>query len=238
VLAGWEASSGAACLRAYSDAVTTALVHRWLPEAPGLRVLKTDLFDEAVAAGVYPALSGRGATVVGVDVSPAVVAAAQERYPELDARTGDVRELDVPDASFDAALSNSTLDHFGSLDEAAAALAELRRVLVPGGVLIVTLDNGANPLVALRNALPWPLVRRLGLSPYPAGATCGPAGLRRLLVDAGFDVESTGAVMHFPRLLLRAAPRLLRPALALERLEAAPTRHLTAQFVAARARRD
>ncbi len=208
-------------------------------------MLKTDLFDEAVAAGLYPVLSERSASVVGVDVSPAIVAAAQARYPELDARAGDVRRLDLPDASFDAVVSTSTLDHFRSLQEAAASLKELRRILVPGGVLVVTLDNAANPLVALRNALPGALLRRLGLVAYPTGATCGPGRLVRLLADAGFEVEDRRAIMHCPRLLLRlavaawgaAAPRIVDAAVRLEGLQSIRTRYLTAQFVAARARR-
>lgn len=243
VLAGWQEGRGARVLRSYSDAVNSALLREWLPSAPGY-VLKTDLFDEAVAAGLYPVLRRQGASVVGVDVSPAVVAAARARYPELDARAGDVRSLDVPDATFDAVVSNSTLDHFDSLDETAAALHELRRVLLPGGVLVITLDNSANPLVALRNALPGALLRRVGLVAYPTGATSGPRQLERLLAGAGFLVERRRAIMHFPRLLLRLAaaprpepPRLLPSVLAFERLESFPTRYLTAQFVAARARK-
>jgi SAM-dependent methyltransferase len=236
VFARWKEHAGASSLRAYSDAVNTALVAEWLPSDAG-RVLKTDLFDEAVAPGIYPALLDRGASVVGIDVSPAVVEAARERHPGLDARPGDVRRLEFPDSAFDAVVSNSTLDHFATLDQAATALRELRRVLVPGGLLLLTLDNGANPLVALRNALPSRLAGRLGLVPYPTGATCGPRRLRRLLADTGFRVEETTALMHFPRLLLRAAPALAPLALASERLAASPTRYLTGQFVAVRARR-
>ena len=237
VLEGWEPSRGAKCLRSYSDTVNGSLMREWLENEAGARVLKTDLFDEAVARGLYPVLRELGMSVVGVDISGAVVAAACSRYPDLDGRVDDVRRLDLPDASFDAVVSTSTLDHFDSLDEAARALVELHRVLRPGGVLVITLDNGANPLVALRNALPQKLLRRAGLVPYPIGATSGPRGFTRLLADAGFAVESRRAVMHVPRLLLRLAPRLLTPALALERLESSPTRYLTAQFVAARARR-
>ena len=139
-----------------------------------------------------------------------------------------------------------TLDHFSTRTEIGAALVELRRVLEPGGLLLITLDNGANPLVLLRNALPSAPLRALRLVPYPVGATCGPRGLRRLLVDTGFEIEATRSLMHCPRLLVRAAAavarpgksgRLLRVALALERLGSSPTRHLTAQFVAALARR-
>jgi len=244
-LAGWTETRTAAFLRAYSDAANGRLVAAWLPEGAARRLLKTDLFDEAVGVGLVGALRGRADEVVAVDVSPAVVAAARARHPGLDARCADTRALPFPDGAFDVVLSNSTLDHFDSLDEVRAAVTELRRVLEPGGRLLITLDNGANPLVLLRNALPDPLLRRLGLVPYPIGVTCGPRRLRRVLDDAGFDVEAVGGVMHCPRLLARAAsalaPRrsrlLLRGVMALEPLGALPTRYLTAQFVAASARR-
>src|SRR5204863_6785753 len=55
-------------------------------------------------------------------------------------------------------------------------LAELRRVLSPHGRLVVTLDNGLNPVVALRNRLPLGILRRVGAVPYFVGVTCGPGG--------------------------------------------------------------
>lgn len=245
VLTRWQPSRGTTFLRLYSDAVNASVVRDWLGPGEGLRVLKTDLFDEAVGAGIYPALRDRAAQVVGIDVSAAVLAAAARRFPELDVRQGDVRRLELPDCSFDAVLSNSTLDHFRTLDDVAAALRELRRVLVPGGRLLVTVDNGGNPLIAARNALPNTLLSRTGLTPYPTGVTCGRRGLSRLLVRADFEVEAWHTLMHFPRVLARAlaavgrpaTPTLLRAVLAAEGLGKAPTRYVTGQFIAAAARR-
>ena len=243
-LAGWSESRSAECLRAYSDAANRLLLARWLTE-PARKVLKTDLFDEAVGEGLVGALRERADEVVAIDISPAVVAAARARYPDLDAHCADTRALPFDDRAFDLVLSNSTLDHFETIDDVRAALVEVHRVLEPGGRLLVTLDNGANLLVLLRNALPQRLLSRLRLVPYPVGVTCGPRRLRRLLADAGFDVEASGGVMHVPRVLVRAAaaaaPRgseaLLRGVTALERLGSLPTRYVTAQFVAASARR-
>ena len=236
----WPASGPGPVLRAYSDAVNAALLRRWLPELTGRRVLKTDLFDEAVSEGLLPELRRAGASVTGVDVSPVTVAAAHVRYPDLAAEIGDVRRLRFADGSFDVVVSNSTLDHFASAAELEAALAELHRVLRPGGSLLITLDNRANPLVALRNALPARTLRRLGLTHYYLGTTCGPRRLARVLQTGGFGVERTGAVMHFPRVLARLLaaavgprPRLQDLLLRLEGLERTPIRYVTGQFVAA-----
>jgi SAM-dependent methyltransferase len=66
--------------------------------------------------------------VVCVDRSEAAVAAARDRG--LDARLGDVRELPFADGSFDAVTCNHTLYH---VDDRDRAVAELARVLRPGG---------------------------------------------------------------------------------------------------------
>jgi SAM-dependent methyltransferase len=236
-----SASRPQRALRAYSDAVNARLLRRWLPRPCGL-VLKTDLFDEAVAVGLLPLLERDSLGVTAVDASPLVVAAARRRYPQLDAQPADVRELPFGDASFDVVVSNSTLDHFESLDDVATGLRELVRVLRPGGTLLVTVDNLRHPLVALRNALPYGLLARTGLVPYYVGASCGPGRLRRLVEGAGARVEEETAIMHVPRVVVLAAARvfpreraLLRVAAGLERASALPTRTLTGQFVAARA---
>ena len=186
--------------RSYCDLLHTRLCQRWLPPTPVERALKTDLFDEAGAgAGLCPVLATRARTVVGIDVSSLTLRRARERHA-IQAVGADVRRLPFADESFDLVLSNSTLDHFASLDDVAAALAELRRVLRTGGHLVLTLDNLANPAVALRNALPLALLTRLRLVPYYMGATCGPRRLALLAQQAGLVPLEVGTLMHCPRL--------------------------------------
>jgi SAM-dependent methyltransferase len=236
VVASWRGTPRETFLRGYSDAVNTALLRRWLPDLREARVLKTDLFDEAVGEGLHPYLRTRGAKVAGVDLSPVVVGAARKRYPELETTTGDVRTLPYPDSSFDVVVSNSTLDHFASFNEIRAAMRELRRVLAVGGVLVVTLDNARNPLVALRNVLPLRFLQRARLVPYCVGTTCGHKQLAALLRQARFEVTDETAIMHVPRVVAAIArSRGPRALLAFERLSRLPTRYFTGQFVAARA---
>jgi SAM-dependent methyltransferase len=237
VVETWRPSARSALLRAYSDHVNRDLIAAWLPAHVG-RILKTDVFDEAVAEGLYPLLRTRADEVVGIDVSEGAVAAARKRYPDFRAECADIRDLDFAAGSFDAVVSNSTLDHLESIDDIRAGLRELARVLAAGGVLVVSLDNPVNPLVAARNALPFGALNRLRIVPYNVGATCGPRRLRRLLDEAGFVVGELTAIMHVPRVLAGLSRRtrpLPRPLIAAERLARAPTRYLTGQFVAARA---
>jgi SAM-dependent methyltransferase len=64
--------------------------------------------------------------------------------PALDLRVADATELPVEDASFDNAICISVLEHIPG-DGDARAMAELWRVLRPGGVLHVTTDVAAAP---------------------------------------------------------------------------------------------
>lgn len=66
--------------------------------------------------------------VVGVDLSPGMVARARGRG--VDARVADIQELPFADASFDVVVCNWTLYHLPELEQ---GLAELARVLRPGG---------------------------------------------------------------------------------------------------------
>jgi len=236
--------------RAHSDAVNGAVVGRWLERGSCERLLKTDLFDEAMGSGLQPMLESRARRVVAIDVAPSVLAAAKSRYPALDVVAADVRRLPFADASFDAVVSNSTLDHFDTRAEIRDALAGLHRVLRAGGRLLITLDNLRHPAVALRNALPFSWLHRLGLVAYPVGATFGPGGLRRMLAESGFEVLDTVAILHCPRAIAvrrartiehRGKPasrdRFLRRLARWESLGNMPTRFLTGHYVGVLARK-
>lgn len=236
--------SAGALWRLHSDAVNAALFARWLPPEPCANLLKTDLFDEAMGSGLYPLLSAHAERVAAIDVAPTVLGAATARYPALLAAAADVRRLPFASSSFDVVVSNSTLDHFDTRDEILASLRGFHRILRSGGRLLLTMDNRANPAVALRNALPYRLLRRLNLVAYPIGATAGPGRLRRMLKEAGFDVLETVALLHCPRALSvararrcehhgtpEAKARFLRMAGRWERLARWPTRYMTGYFV-------
>ena len=228
--------------RLHSDAVNARLIERWIPGPVG-SVLKTDLFDELASPGLYPVLRSRASEVVGIDISPETRGAAAARHPGLGTEVASVVELPFDDARFDAAVSNSTLDHLPGREEVAAALAELARVLRPGGRLLITLDNPLNPLIAARNALPAETARRLRGVPFGAGWTCGPRRLRAMLRESGFEVAQETAIMHAPRVAVAAldrrrpwrrdSARVVARLLEAERLERWPSRYLTGHFVAA-----
>jgi len=231
--------------RAHSDRVNRALCHRWLAGVVARRLLKTDSFDEGVGEGTYPLLRRCAAQVVSVDVSPATLGRARGRYVDMRVVGADVRALPFADGAFDVVFSPSTLDHFDHLEEVSTCLRELGRVVAPGGRLLLTLDNLANPMIALRNILPLRALQRFGFVPYYVGATCTPRQLRQIVEGAGFRIEELTAIQHAPRFaavqLSRGFSALSSFGLAIrlahvlpvfEMLERLPTRFLTGHFTA------
>jgi len=207
-------------------------------------LLKTDLFDEANSEGLAPLLAQHAAMVVGIDVSTSVLRAARRQHPLLRRAAADVRCLPFANESFDCIVSTSTLDHFVNRDELLASLNELARVLRPRGLLILTLDNPSNPVVGLRNALPFAWLHRIGVVPYYVGATLRARDLRAHAEAAGLEVKETTFVLHCPRLLAVMATRLVRHCRretqdrllrvlgGFEGLASLPTRRFTGYFVA------
>ena len=84
--------------------------------------------------------AGPTAQVFGIDAAPEMVNVARRKVArkgvEVDFRVGLAEALDFPDGSFDVALSSLMMHHLPD-DIKVRALAEIRRVLKPGGRLLV-----------------------------------------------------------------------------------------------------
>ena len=187
--------------RRYSQRVYRRLISDWLPSTNKGRCLKTDLFEEAVTP--HNLLQDLGARSIGMDISHSVVQRARRRLtgnsnPPL-CLVGDLRQLPLASGAISQIISGSSLDHFTDKADIATCLAEFKRVLAPGGVLILTLDNPENPVIWLRNHLPFVWLNRLGLVPYYVGATYYQNEARQQLESVGLKVTNATAVFHVPR---------------------------------------
>ena len=103
-------------------------------DVAGLAVL-----DAGCGSGpLSQALRAKGAVVSGFDLSPAMVELARERLGEdADLRVADLgAPLPYPDDRFDLVVASLSLHY---VQDWASALAELRRVLKPGGRLTVSI---------------------------------------------------------------------------------------------------
>jgi ubiquinone/menaquinone biosynthesis C-methylase UbiE len=153
----------------------------WLGERARRRVLEV-----AIGTGRnlphYPA----GATVTGIELSPAMLAIARQRAAGLgrhvDFQEGDAEQLPYGDASFDTVVCALSLC---TIPDPAIALGEMNRVLIPGGRLLLLDHIGSTwpPIYAAQ----W-LLERITIS------AAGEHFTRRqlpLVQAAGFDIVET-----------------------------------------------
>ncbi|MGD1057391.1 MAG: class I SAM-dependent methyltransferase [Solirubrobacteraceae bacterium] len=92
------------------------------------------ILDAGCGSGRFMVELAKRGTVTGVELSDTSVALAQRRaIGEVVA--GSVLEMPFPDANFDLAVSLDVIEH---LQDDLAALREFRRVVAPGGALLVT----------------------------------------------------------------------------------------------------
>ena len=92
-----------------------------------------------------------GCEVAGLDASEGMLAEARAKLPDADLRLGPAEHLPFTDASFDAALMAMVAHHL----DRSRAFAEARRVLEPGGrLLIVTTNPDAFPTFWMAGLFP------------------------------------------------------------------------------------
>ncbi len=130
---------------------------------------------------VARALLARSCAVTAIDASPVMVERLKADHPAVTASAMDARELAFPDGSFDLVTAGFVVQ---ILDDPAAVLAEIRRVLVPDGVVALSLETQS------LGRLAWMQELTAEYLPGAAGAAQpGPMThdrLDALLTEAGF----------------------------------------------------
>jgi arsenite methyltransferase len=207
---------------AFDDSVTRTIETMYTTgEVVQQRVAVLDLLDPQLGEDVLDLGSGPGylacdiaqrvgprGSVNGVDPSQSMLAAAARRRVGADAAplhfgTGDALALPFPDDSFDAVTATQVYEYVADLP---AALAEARRVLRPGGRLLI-LDTDWDSVVwhssdraRMRRVLTaWDehladphLPRRLGRLLTDAGFTVARRQVHPML-NAGYDANTFSA---------------------------------------------
>ena len=205
----WQLAGSAAEI--YQEHLVPAIFGPWAPVMvesaslqPGERVLDVACGTGAVAREAAARVGVTGA-VVGLDLNPGMLTVARglpsAPGARVEWREGDATAMPFPDQAFDVVLCQLGLQYF---PDRPAALMEMRRVLIPGGrlVLLVWQSIERSPGFAL---LAEALERQVGApaaaimrAPFVFG---DPEEVRALIASAGFqDVSVRGATgtVHFP----------------------------------------
>ncbi len=154
---------------------------------PGERVL-----DVACGTGVATRLAadrvGAAGAVAGIDGHPGMLVVARDVTPPdsaIEWRQASADGLPYPDASFDAAVCSLSLQFFA---DKVRALREMRRVLVPGGRVVIGVPGPTPPLLeVLHEVLTDHLGAEVAAFVHGVFALDDPTRLEELLVAAGFD---------------------------------------------------
>jgi SAM-dependent methyltransferase len=209
-----------------------AFVHRlaggvleWLAPRDGEELLDLGCGDGQLTLRLVET----GAHVRGVDASPAMVAAARGRG--LAVEEAKAEALPFANASFDAVFSNAALHWVRGQD---AMMAEVRRVLRPGGRFVAEMGGHGN-IAAIRVAL-MAVVERYGVGNLEDGVNYYPAPevYTRRLASHGLCVERIALIPRptplgeggmeawlrtFRRGVIEAAPEALRETIVRETVE-------------------
>jgi len=172
-------------------------VRQWLERLPaGTRVLDAGCGEGILVDEFAPRLA-----IEGVD----------QHYSSDRVRTGSVTALPYPDGSFARALCLDVLEHL-TFEEQPRALAELHRVLGPGGELLVSVPNLAHLQSRVHFLLRGRLIRTASELKHPGDRPI--AEYLQLAARAGFDLIARHGI--FPTVpvvtrLIRRHPRGLLP---------------------------
>lgn len=184
---------GAASTRFYAENEQRLFAEHFVPLA-GLRLLKTDLWDEAKNTRILAWAAKRGARAYGVDISEPIVLEARIAFGSDAFRcaVSDVRQLPFADASFDAIYSMGTIEHFCGTE---CALEEICRVLKPGGRAIIGVPNRHDPFL---RPLLSAVLQALGLYAYGYEKSYSRRTFRKMLQGAGLTVLAETAILFMP----------------------------------------
>lgn len=158
----------------------------------GSRLLDIGTGRGAIAAAAV----ARGCVVTAVDAAPRMVSLVSAAYPAVDARVMDVQRLEFPDDSYDLATGGFVI-HL--IAEPVRVLAELRRVVRPGGRVALTTPGSSSRDSDARwsgwHTLVGEFAARVADDDPPhSDLDVGPA-----LTEAGFvDLRTVGIAVHLP----------------------------------------
>lgn len=190
-VARFENATWSRCASGYMDGFGALVGEAILPLLDEVKVSTGDrVLDVGTGPGlVAAAAAGRGADVVGVDFSEAMLAEARRLHPKIEFRRASAESLPFEDGAFDAVVGNFVLHHSGNPDK---VLKEAFRVLRDDGRVGFTVWADLSKLEAF--ALFFAAVgEHAGTAELPHGPLFAVSDFQvfhQMLRDAGFRDSS------------------------------------------------
>lgn len=176
-----------------------ALLQRACGSLAGKRVLKLDLWNEAINTRILGWMSEEGADAVGFDVSHVVTRRARQNADrenhDISILGADMRSMPFRGESFDVVYTMGTLEHIAEYRD---AMIEIRRVLKPGGVAVIGVPNFWDPFL---RPLIVAALEAFDRYPYAPEKSFTRAELRRDVESAGLKVQSMTGILALPGVL-------------------------------------
>ena len=164
-------------------------VAEWLGADVGLQAGKSGLDLGSGTGKFLPYLQATGATITAVEPVAEMRAQLQARHPEIEALEGTATRIPLADATLDAVVCAQSFHWFAT----PTALAEIRRVLKPGGTLGLIWNNRDF-------SVPWVAAIEAITEPYLGDTPSQKSGdWYRLFPAAGFGPLSERVYAHHHR---------------------------------------
>ena len=148
------------------------------------------------------------ASYVGLDNSERLIALAKNRYPDAEFVVADALDIPFPDNSFDKVYSIALLHHIASLEMRQQVLSEIKRVLKPNGLAIITVWDLWSKPKRKRSIIWQSFLSFLGLSKLDLCDVMiewqgvkdfyfhcfSPYSFKKLIQESGFDIIKDGRI--------------------------------------------
>ena len=170
---------------------------------PGARIA-----DLGCGSGIFTSLlKAKGFSPIGIDLSPALIARARGRHPEIEFMAGDVEALPFEGETFDGVLLSGIVHH---LPDPSRCAREVRRILKANAAFAAFDPNRLNPFMYLYRDRSSPFYSSKGVTENERPVL--PSEVRRVFDEAGFDVSSDYLSGLRYRYVASPAARVILPA--------------------------